>query len=106
MDQLCIIYCPCPDQEQAQALGQKLLEARLAACINTSSPVDAAYWWQGSIEHSQEVILLVKTLAKHSDAVESMLADLHPYDCPCIMRLGVEKVNQDYLNWVKQECDA
>ncbi|NDG74501.1 MAG: divalent-cation tolerance protein CutA, partial [Synechococcaceae bacterium WB8_1B_136] len=58
-----------------------LLERRLAACV-ALSPLEAHYHWQGRIEQSSEVQLLIKTHPDRLDALEQAVHELHSYDTP------------------------
>ena len=46
---------------EAKTLVRQLLEERLIACGTLISSAQSLYWWQGKIEESAEVILLLKT---------------------------------------------
>ena len=77
------------DQIKADALAEQLSTRRLAACI-TLMPVQSSYRWQGKIERTQELQLLIKT---SSDRLEELLAALqamHSYDTPEILQLTAQ----------------
>ncbi|KEF43233.1 MAG: cation tolerance protein CutA [Cyanobium sp. CACIAM 14] len=69
------------DQERAESLALALLERGLVACA-TLHPVISHYRWQGRLERSGEVQLLLKTLPECLPALRAALADLHSYDTP------------------------
>lgn len=94
------IHVTCPDAEVASAIADALVGARLAACANTTGPIESRYWWQGSIETESEVLLVLKTRAELVTRVEAAVADLHPYDVPSIVGHHVSSVNTDYERWV------
>lgn len=41
-------------------MAAALLERRLAACVNIVPGVESLYEWEGSLETSQEVLMMVK----------------------------------------------
>ena len=67
--------------ERAEQLAQALLERRLVACVSIH-PVQSFYRWEGALQASHEVQLLIKTSAKHVDALRSAVSELHSYDTP------------------------
>lgn len=69
------------DTAHAERLARALLEARLAVCISLL-PLTSLYHWQGRIERSTEVQLLIKTSATQLEALKQLLEELHSYDTP------------------------
>lgn len=53
MKQAIFIYCTVPDKDTAVAIGRKLVENRLAACVSFGSPVQSIYRWQGVLEEAE-----------------------------------------------------
>lgn len=96
-----IIYITHPDMKTAKKVAGQLLEKRLIACVNYF-PVENSYWWQGKVEHSKEIVSLVKTTKQNWSKVKAEVKKIHPYDTPCIMKLEVE-ANSDYEKWIKTE---
>jgi periplasmic divalent cation tolerance protein len=69
------------DEPRALALARALLERRLVACVSLR-PVRSLYRWQGRIEDSQEVELLLKTTPGRLAELEIAVHQLHSYDTP------------------------
>jgi periplasmic divalent cation tolerance protein len=69
------------DRERAEALALALLERGLVACASLH-PVVSLYRWQGQLERSEEVQLLLKTTPAHLEALRHALGQLHSYDTP------------------------
>ena len=69
------------DAEKAEALAEALLEQRLAACV-ALTPLRSLYRWQGQLERSEEVQLLIKTSPEQLEALEAAVHALHSYDTP------------------------
>ena len=67
--------------ERAQQLAEALLERHLVACVSIH-PIQSFYRWEGELQGSHEVQLLIKTSAKHVDALRSAVSELHSYDTP------------------------
>lgn len=69
------------DAAKAEALARVLLERRLVACVSLR-PVRSLYRWQGRIEESTEVELLMKTSPTRLAELEAAVRELHSYDTP------------------------
>lgn len=100
-----IIYMTCP-VDQAERIVRTLLEERLIACANITSPVNSLYWWQGKIEQDQEAAVIMKTHDTRAHRVLKRAKELHPYDVPAISVIATEAVDPDYLAWVEKETDV
>jgi periplasmic divalent cation tolerance protein len=86
--------------EKAEQLARTLVERRLAACVNIVGPIRSIYRWKGKIENDKEYLLLIKTTAERAAELESAFADLHPYELPELVELGVEDGGASYLAWI------
>lgn len=99
-----LVFTNVPDDTSAQALANGLIEQRVAACVNILAPCRSVYRWQGKIEHSEEIPLLIKTAAERYAALEQAIRDLHPYELPEIVAVSLSAGLPAYLDWVTQEC--
>jgi len=95
-----VVLTNLPDSDSAFNLGRHLVEGGLAACANVLAPVRSVYRWQGRVEESTEVPLLVKTTRERYPAVEQAIRRQHPYELPEIIALPVENGLVAYLDWV------
>ncbi|MCX6597880.1 MAG: divalent-cation tolerance protein CutA [Acidobacteria bacterium] len=100
-----VVYCTCPTAEDAQRLASALVEQRLAACVNIVSGVLSVYRWQGAVENSPELMLIIKTRREHFPALRAALERLHPYELPEIIALPVVDGSPGYLDWLDKETD-
>lgn len=99
-----IILCNCPDEQIAEQIARQLLSAQQAACINLLPGVRSIYRWQGQIETSAEVSMLIKAPVAQFDAISQTICRLHPYTVPEIIAVPVSQGFLPYLNWVNEEC--
>lgn len=90
------------DPAQADALALGLVEARLAACVN-SLPVRSVYRWDGAIQQAEEVLLLVKTTSDRLPALAAWISEHHAYDNPEVLALPVDAGAPSYLAWLAEE---
>lgn len=101
-----MVYCTCPNQEEADRIASKLVESRLAACANIMSPHQSVYRWEGKIEREQEVVVILKTTEDHYSELEQTILSEHSYDCPCIVAWPIERGVDGFLDWIYQETGA
>lgn len=87
--------------EEAETLAQKIVEAKLAACVQILPQIKSVYFWEGAIQKDSENLLLIKTLAEKFPELEKFIQENHSYEIPEIVALSAEKVSQNYLDWVK-----
>jgi len=96
----------CPDIETARSISAVLIKERLVACTNIHSPIESSYHWKGKIERKTEVPLLLKTREELFDRVADKIKTLHPYETPSVIGFVVDRVNQDYLDWIYTETSS
>lgn len=98
--QMALVYCPCPSLEEAKRLGNALLDARLAGCINILPGMVSLYDWKGAREQEAEVVLIAKTTAELAGGVKERLEREHSYDVPAILTLPLTDMNSAYRDWL------
>ena len=90
--------------EAARLMAKTVIERKLAACAQLS-PIESFYPWEGALQHDQEIRLLFKTTKQNQAALESALAQLHPYAVPAICAFDIGAVNAAYAHWVSANCE-
>jgi periplasmic divalent cation tolerance protein len=91
-----------PDESTAQQLAKRLVEERLAACAQIVGPVSSTYWWEGQIEQAREWYCHLKTTAAASAELCRRIRELHPYEVPEIVVLGIKEGDPSYLKWIAE----
>jgi periplasmic divalent cation tolerance protein len=95
-----IVLVTAPDLKAARALAKAALSARLIACANLVPKIESHYRWQGKIESSAEVLLILKTRKSRLAALEKLILAKHPYDTPEFLVLPVSAGGKNYLDWL------
>ena len=98
-----IVLTTVPNEEVAKNLSKILLENRVAVCVNIIPNVNSLYWWNRSIEFSNELLLLIKTTEEKYNELETLIKKNHPYEIPEIISLDIQKGLKEYLNWIEDE---
>ncbi len=85
--------------DQARALAAELVRRRLAACVSIGAPVESVFPWEGRIDIEAEIPLTIKTAPERLDALKQAFSELHPYDVPELLALGVVEGLDAYIDW-------
>ena len=103
MERAVLVYTTWPSVVEAEAAGRKIVERRLAACVNILPGMISHYWWRGAIERAEETVMIVKTRASLAEAVRAAVKEMHAYETPAIMVLPAEGLDPDYHAWIVEE---
>ena len=95
------IQITCGSDDEASAIGHRLVEQRLAACVQ-SIPIGSVYEWDGAIHDDREVLLLVKTRADRFDDVAQVVDELHSYELPAVTMVPITGT-RSYLEWIDRQ---
>jgi periplasmic divalent cation tolerance protein len=96
-----VVLVTCGSLTEARKIAQAVAGKRLAACVNViSAPVESVYRWKGKMESAKEFLLIVKTTASRLKALEKEIIQLHSYDVPEFIVLGVVAGSKKYLAWL------
>jgi periplasmic divalent cation tolerance protein len=100
--QFSMIYTLCGSTDEAKKIAQFLIGENAAACVNILSPTESFYRWEGKLEHSQEIPVLIKTPRDRCEDAVQVIKTHHAYEIPAIIVWDAESANEDYSSWVKE----
>ena len=98
-----VVLSTCGSAEEAEKIARRLIELRLAACVNVLAGVRSFYRWKEAIEDSGEWLLVIKTSRTRFDSLRAELERLHTYEVPEIVALPIVDGAPNYLNWLDAE---
>ena len=98
-----VVLVTVGSEQEAETIATALLEERLAACVNVTSPVRSLYRWEGRIADDREWQLIIKTQARLFETLAARVRALHSYDVPEIIALPVLAGTTDYVDWIQNE---
>ena len=102
MNEHLVVLVTASSEVQARRIARRLLQNKLAACVNFV-PVDSMFLWKGEIQEEEETLMVIKTRAEQFDELMNSVRALHTYDTPEIIGMPVVIGSQDYLKWIDDE---
>ncbi|CAO4163934.1 divalent-cation tolerance protein CutA [Methylorubrum aminovorans] len=103
MERPLLVYTTFPDVTVALDIGEALVRARLAACVNVIPGMQSVFAWKGAIERGTEVVAILKSREGLADALAAELKRRHPYETPIILHLPVADADPDTAAWINAE---
>ena len=86
------------DKKKASKLANMLLMEKIIPCVNFKN-VESHFWWEGNINQSNEVQLMIKCKKENVNNVCNKIAEWHSYEIPEIIYFPVS-ANKNYHHWV------
>jgi periplasmic divalent cation tolerance protein len=99
-DRPVLVYTTFAHLDDAKRVGDALVAARLAACVNIFPGMISIYEWKGRREVADEVAMIIKTRTSLTEAVFAETKRLHPYELPALLVLPTEGGSDDYCAWI------
>ncbi len=96
-----IVLMTASNKEEAIKIIRILLEEKLVACANMIEAVSSFYWWKGTIEEDQEVLVIMKSHKNLFQKLSSRIIELHSYDVPEILAIPIVRGSSSYFDWMK-----
>jgi periplasmic divalent cation tolerance protein len=88
------------DAVRAERLARELVDRGLAGCVSLV-PMTSIYIWEGRLEHSGEVQLLIKTSPCRLEELHRAVQSLHSYDTPMWVQWSAQ-ADGGYGAWLAQ----
>ena len=96
-----VIYVTVGKLDEAEHIARTLIDEQLAACVNLIPQVRSFYRWEGAVQDDAEILLIIKTIEPHLEALEARVNELHSYDVAEFIALPVTSGSQAYLSWLE-----
>lgn len=98
-DSACVVLTTTSSRDEARMLAGKLVENRLAACVQIL-PIESVYTWKDAVQRDDEILLLIKTRSALYAPLEAFIKEVHSYEVPEVVLLPAEAVSESYLRWI------
>jgi periplasmic divalent cation tolerance protein len=96
-----VMFSTTKDRPEAERIAGLLVGQGLAACVQLM-PIDSVYMWQGKIETSGEILMLIKTRSDHVKQAMVAIKAAHSYETPEIVSVPIESGLPKYLAWIDE----
>lgn len=97
-----IVFTTTPKLTEAESLAEKIVEAKLAACVQILPQISSLYVWEGKLQKTNEHLLVIKTSPEKWDELCDFINANHSYDVPEIVAINSEKVSEPYQSWLNE----
>ena len=98
-----LVYTTFARLDDAKRVGDALVGARLAACVNIFPGMISIFEWKGAPEVADEVAMIIKTRRSLAEAVMAETKRLHPYELPALLVLPSEGGSDEYCGWIASQ---
>lgn len=100
-----IVTTTVADPSQADSLAVKLVQERVAACVQCEGPITSIYRFEGEFHRDSEFRLLIKTNGASYSALLDFLKANHPYKTPQIVSVRADDADASYAAWVQEQVE-
>jgi periplasmic divalent cation tolerance protein len=101
-----VILVTAASKRECRKIARRLVEAKLAACVNITQPIESIYRWEGKIADDQEYQLLIKSTRELFPEIKAAITKLHSYHTPEIICLPIIDGSRNYLQWVSDSVKS
>jgi len=100
-----IVMTTVGTQADAKAMARKLVEKRLAACVQIEETTSVCMW-KGKMEEAKEFKVSIKTKAELFSHVENAINTMTKYDLPQIVAYKIKYVSKEFAAWMEERFTA
>lgn len=97
-----VIFITASSKEEARKIAGKLVESKLAACVNIIENIHSVFWWAAKLDACDEVLLIVKSIRRNFSRISKLVKSLHSYEVPEIIALPIIAGEKNYLKWIDE----
>jgi periplasmic divalent cation tolerance protein len=103
MKEFIVVLVACSSMEEAEKIGNSLVEKKMAACVNVVPEIKSIFHWKGKVSREKEILLIAKSRTELFDSIKNEVKKLHSYEVPEIIALPIEAGSGKYLGWIREE---
>ena len=83
----------------AKSISKVLVNNNASPCVQIISNVKSVYQWKDKVEHSSEILLLIKTIPENVQKCKNIILKHHNYDVPELIVMDGYILEDDYKAW-------
>jgi len=103
MTEAIVVFMTASSVEEARRIAERLIDAKLAACVQILPEIESVYRWENVVKREKELLILAKTTADRFSELEKQVRERHSYKTPEIIAVAVTKVSAPYREWLLNE---
>jgi len=88
----------------AESISELLVNNNASPCVQIISNVKSLYQWKDKVEHSSEILLLIKTIPENVQKCKNIILKHHNYDVPELIVIDGFILECDYQEWFIDHC--
>ncbi len=88
-----------------KSISKKLVEKKLAGCINLLPQCLSFFYWNDKVQENKEYLMLIKTTQDKEKKIYKLIYSKHNYDIPEILTINVASADKKYLHWMKNTLE-
>ena len=99
-----IIQTTTDSTKTAESISEILVKNNLSPCVQIIPNIKSVYQWKDKIEHSSEILLLIKTIPENVQKCKNIILKHHNYDVPELIVMDGYILEDDYQAWFIEHC--
>ena len=99
-----IIQTTTDSTKTAESISEILVKNNLSPCVQIIPNIKSVYQWKDKVEHSSEILLLIKTIPENVQKCKNIILKHHNYDTPEIIVMDGYILEDDYQAWFIEYC--
>jgi periplasmic divalent cation tolerance protein len=103
-EDLLLVLSTAASREEGVGIGRRLVEERLAACVNVVPAARSVFVWEGELQEADEALLVIKTRRDRYADLERRIQALHSYSVPEILAVPIASGSPAYVAWVRESA--
>lgn len=100
-----ILYLTCANEDEANVISKDLLDKKLVACVRQST-VKSSYWWNGKINHDNEILLMMESQENLFDEINETVAKVHSYNEYVLTMVKVAETAPGVEKWLNNSLSS
>lgn len=98
-----VVFVTASSSNEAERIGQMVVDSRLAACANILQGVRSIFRWDNKVNVESECLIIMKTTLDRFSDLEAAIRQHHSYSVPEIIALPIIAGSIPYLEWITGE---
>ena len=99
-----IIQTTTDSTKTAESISEILVKNNLSPCVQIIPNIKSVYQWKDKVEHTSEILLLIKTIPENVQKCKNIILKHHNYDTPEVIVMDGYILEDDYQAWFIEHC--